>query len=187
MLAFTRPFALPAAIAALALVAATVMRSSNSAGVARRPDVIFVPTPVEVVRGMLELADVTSNDVVYDLGSGDGRIVIAAAKDFGARGVGIELDPEVLADARANLEDAKVSDLVTLRQGDFFDADLADASVVALYLTPSINERLISILNRRLKPGTRVVSHAFGMGDIPPLKTTVVDTRHIYLWKTPLK
>lgn len=121
----------------------------------------YVPTPEHVVLQMLELADVSSEDVVYDLGSGDGRIVIAAARDFGARGVGIEIDPELIKQARRNAEAAGVADRVEFRQGDLFEADLSDATVVTLYLWPDMNNRLRPKLKEDLDPGDRVVSHSF--------------------------
>lgn len=121
----------------------------------------YVPTPEHIVLQMLELADVSSEDVVYDLGSGDGRIVIAAARDFGARGVGIEIDHELIKQARQNAEAAGVADRVEFRQGDLFETDLSDATVVTLYLWPDMNNRLRPKLQAELDPGDRVVSHSF--------------------------
>jgi SAM-dependent methyltransferase len=148
----------------------------------------FVPTPHDVVNKMLELAHVSSGDVVYDLGSGDGRIVIAAAKAFGARGVGIDIDPARVAEATRNAQAAGVSNLVEFRVGDAMQADVSGATVVTLYLLSSANRRLQPMLQRQLKPGARVVSHNFGMGaDWPPEKVeqftdSMGSTRTLYLW-----
>jgi SAM-dependent methyltransferase len=150
------------------------------------PDVIYVPTPQPTVDAMLEIAEVTAKDVVYDLGSGDGRIVITAAKKYGARGVGIELDPALVARATANAAAAGVSDKVRFVNGNLFTSDIGDATVVTLYLLQSINERLRPKLIRELKPGTRIVSHVFNMGpEWPPARSAVVDRSPIFLWTTP--
>lgn len=151
----------------------------------RQPDVIFVPTPPEVVEAMLKLAGVTKNDVVYDLGCGDGRIVIAAARDFGARGVGIDIDPQRIREATENAQKAGVTDRVKIVQGDLFEADLSEATVVTLYLLPSLNLKLLPKLKKELRPGARIVSHAFDMGDWKPDKEQDVNGRHIYLWTIP--
>jgi len=159
-------------------------RSSQSA---QQPlDVIYVPTPAEVVRQMLMTARVGRGDVVFDLGSGDGRIPIAAVRDFGAaRGVGIELDPQRIAEARANADAAGVSDRVTFLQQDLFAADLAEASVVAMYLLPAINARLQPRL-RSLKAGTRIVSHNYDMGPAwKPAKSFVVENSLVHFWTVP--
>jgi precorrin-6B methylase 2 len=148
-----------------------------------RLDVPFVPTPQPVVDRMLSLADVKKNDVLYDLGSGDGRIVITAAKRYGVQGVGIDLDPVRIAEARANARKAGVEGQVKFVSGDLFKADLSDATVVTLYLLDSINRELRPQLWKQLKVGTRVVSHAFDMGEEwPPQKTESVDGRTIYYW-----
>jgi len=149
----------------------------------------YVPTPQQVVEKMLELAEVTANDVVYDLGCGDGRIVITAAKKYGARGVGIDIDPERIKESLANAKKAGVEKLVTFKLEDAMKVDVSPATVVTLYLLSSSNAMLRPILTKQLKPGSRIVSHAFSMGDWPALKTeTVADdsgfTRTIYLWKT---
>jgi SAM-dependent methyltransferase len=149
---------------------------------ARQPDVVFVPTPPDVVDAMLKLAKVTSGDVVYDLGSGDGRIVIAAAKTYGARGVGIDIDPERTREATANAKAANVADRVTFRTEDLFTADLTPATVVMLYLSPSVNARLAPRLMKELKPGTRIVSHAFDLASWKPQQRIVVSERPIFLW-----
>lgn len=155
---------------------------------AKQPDVIFVPTPNETVMEMLKLANVQPSDTVYDLGCGDGRIVIMAAEKFGAKGVGIDIDPQRIRESRENAKQAKLEDKVTFRQEDLFEADLHDATVVTLYLLTSLNTRLKPKLLRDLKPGTRIVSHTFNMGDWTPEKQ--VDTasgRRIYLWIVPDK
>lgn len=126
----------------------------------RSPDVVFVPTPNAVVDKMLEMAKVTAKDVVYDLGCGDGRIVITAAQKYNARAVGIDIDPQRIAEATANAKAAKVTDRVRFIEGDLFEADITPATVVTLYLLTRLNEKLQPKLLRDLKPGTRVVSHA---------------------------
>jgi ubiquinone/menaquinone biosynthesis C-methylase UbiE len=147
------------------------------------PDVAYVPTPQSVVEAMLELAAVKPNDVVYDLGSGDGRIVITAAKKYGARGVGIEIDEALVKEATENAAASGVSDRVRFVTQDLFKADIGDASVVTLYLLQSINERLRPKLVRELKPGTRVVSHVFNMGpEWPPQKELMVAPNRIFMW-----
>jgi ribosomal protein L11 methylase PrmA len=148
----------------------------------------FVPTPQVVVDKMLELAEVTKNDTVYDLGCGDGRIVVTAAKKFGAKGVGVDLDPERVKDSNENVKKNKVEGLVQIRQGDVMKTDVSGASVVCLYLLPRVNLELRPILQKQLKPGSRIVSHDFDMGDWKPLKKIeVTDTDGIehtlYLWK----
>jgi SAM-dependent methyltransferase len=150
----------------------------------RTPDIHYVPTPNNVVDAMMTIADVGPKDLVYDLGSGDGRIVIAAARR-GARGVGIELDPALVAEASRNAKKAGVLDRVQFIEGDIFKADLSEASVVTLYLLSSINERLRPKLLRELKPGSRIVSHRFPMGDWVPEKTMTVTGKDILLWRVP--
>ena len=147
------------------------------------PDIHYVPTSNGVAEAMLKLAGVTAADTVYDLGSGDGRIVIAAAKKFGARGVGVELDAELVKTARKNAQAAGVADRVTFLQQDLFKADLSDATVVTLYLSNSVNMRLRGLLQRQLKPGTRIVSHRFAMGDWQPEAERRVEGTTIYLWR----
>jgi SAM-dependent methyltransferase len=141
---------------------------------AQTPDVMFVPTNIRVALGMLQLAGVTERDVVYDLGSGDGRLVITAAKRFGARGVGIDIDPSLVADATHNADTAGVADRVTFRQADLFQTDLREATVVTLYLTSSLNLRLRPKLFRELPAGARVVSNNFDMDDWPADSTMIV-------------
>jgi SAM-dependent methyltransferase len=149
-------------------------------------DVIFLPTPPEVVSAMLDLAKVTDKDVVYDLGSGDGRTPIAAAKEHGARGVGVEFNPKLVALSRLNAENAGVADRVRFINADLFETDLSEASVVTLYLLGSLNQRLLPKLRKELKPGSRIVSHAFTMGDEwKPDAERTVNGKTIYLWIVP--
>lgn len=151
----------------------------------RAPDVPFVPTPHEVVAEMLRMANVTKNDVVYDLGCGDGRIVIAAAQKHGARGIGIDINPVRIQEAEENARKAGVSDRVKFMTQDLFETNLSDATVVTLYLLPSINLKLRPKLLEELKPGTRVVSHSFDMGDWKPDQSAQVEGRAIYYWVIP--
>jgi precorrin-6B methylase 2 len=151
---------------ALGLVAISVFGAEAFQTASRRPDVRFLPTPENVVQAMLTLADVTPADVVFDLGSGDGRIPIAAARTYGARGIGIEIDEQLVRLAKQNAEKAGVADRVTLIQGDLFQADISSATVVAVYLLPGLNIQLIPKFKRELRPGARIVSHHFAMGDV---------------------
>jgi len=152
----------------------------------REPDVIYVPTPEPVVDAMLNLAGVKAGDVLYDLGSGDGRIPIAAAQRFGVRGVGIDINPVRVREANANAETAGVTDLVTFKEADLFEEDISEASVVTLYLLQSLNVKLRPKLLAELKPGTRIVSHAFDMADQwKPEQTQEVDGTRIFLWTVP--
>ena len=158
----------------------------------RRPDVIYYPTPDETVAEMLRLANIKRGDVLYDLGSGDGRIPIAAAKQYGIRAVGIEIDPKLIAVARERARAAEVSDLVTFSNADMFRTDLREASVVTLYLSNKINLLLRPKLLRELRPGTRIVSHDFHMGDWEPQQVVRVPWngnlyRTIYLWTVPAR
>jgi len=171
----------------LAALAGMPFASTLRAAERRGPDVVFVPTPNDVVAKMLELATVTPDDLVYDLGCGDGRIVIAAAQRYGARGVGIDIDPHRVAEARANVRKAGVRDKVRIVEGDLFEADIADATVITLYLLTRLNERLKPKLLRELKPGTRVVSHAFDMGDWEPERKVFVGGSAVYLWRVPAR
>jgi tRNA G37 N-methylase Trm5 len=151
----------------------------------KQKDVPYVPTPQPVVDKMLEIAAVTKDDVVYDLGSGDGRIVITAAKKYGVRGVGVDIDPERIKEANANAVLAGVADRVKFIEQDLFKTDLKEASVVTLYLLPEVNLRLRPKLWSELKPGTRVVSHAFDMGDWKPEQKVEVEGKTIYYWVIP--
>ncbi len=150
-------------------------------------DVPYVPTPTAVVNAMLTLGNVKKNDVLYDLGSGDGRIVITAAQKFGTRGVGIDIDPQRVKDANQNAQKAGVTDRVEFRQQDLFTTDLRNATIVTLYLLPEINLKLRPRLLSQLKPGTRIVSHAFDMGDWKPQKVVKVGSETIYYWTVPAK
>ena len=154
----------------------------------KKLDVPYVPTPQTVVDAMLSMAAVTKDDVVYDLGCGDGRIIITAAKKHGARGVGIDIDPDRIKEANANAKLAGVSDRVKFIEQDLFQTDFKEASIVTLYLLPDINLKLRPKLLSELKPGTRVVSHSFDMGDWKPDKTeTVNGDRRIFFWIIPEK
>src|SRR5438105_6803343 len=152
------------------------------AWLAQTPDIHYVPTSNGVAEARLRLAKTTESGVVYDLGSGDGRIVIAAAKKFGARGVGVEIDADLIKQARKNAQKAGVADKVTFLQQDLFKTDLSEATVVTLYLSNSINTRLRSILERQLKPGARIVSHRFTFGDWKPDAEQRLEGTTIYLW-----
>ncbi len=157
----------------------------------RRPDVIFVPTPQDVVEKMLELAEVTKDDVVYDLGCGDGRIVVTAAKKYGCKAIGIDIDPKRVKESLERVKKNKVENLVTIKEGDIFKEDLSSASVVTLYLLPSLNVKLIPQL-QKLKPGSRIVSHSFDMAGVKPEKVVEYEakdgiTRTIYLWRAPIR
>ena len=178
-----------AAFGAIVLVSRTVsladLRWLIQSSRRREPDVIFVATPPAVVKAMLEVAKVTPSDLVLDLGSGDGRIAIAAAKEFGARGVGIEIDAELIDQARENARKAGVADRVQFLQQDLFQADISEATVVTLYLLPPLNLKLRPKLFNDLTPGTRVVSHAFHMGDWKPDQELEVEGRKVYFWIIP--
>jgi tRNA A58 N-methylase Trm61 len=154
---------------------------------ARSPDVIYVPTPPEVVEEMLRIAGVKAGDVLYDLGSGDGRIPIAAAKKFGIRAVGIDIDAERVWEAEQNARGHGVDGLVQFRREDIFQADFHDATVVTLYLHPAVNLRLRPRLWTELKPGTRIVSHQFDMGDWAPEKVVELRGRKVYFWTIPAR
>jgi SAM-dependent methyltransferase len=152
----------------------------------RSPDVIYVPTPQPVVDEMLELAKVNKDDVIYDLGSGDGRLPITAASKYGARGFGIDINPERIREANENAQEAGVTDRVKFLQQDLFTTDISNASVVTLYLLPDLNVKLRPKLFQQLKPGTRVVSHDFDMGDWKPDRTvTTAEGSTIYYWVIP--
>ncbi|HSP68516.1 MAG TPA: 50S ribosomal protein L11 methyltransferase [Bryobacteraceae bacterium] len=161
---------------------------------ARRPEVPYLPTTQVAVEAMLKLAGVTGDDVVYDLGCGDGRIVITAAKLYGARGVGIDIDPQRIREANENAKKAGVEQLVRFEENDLFQANIRPASVVTLFLLTSVNARLRPKLLQELRPGTRVVSNTFDMGDWKPEKEFTVDTgdegyfsRKLYLWTIPAR
>jgi ribosomal protein L11 methylase PrmA len=179
-------------IRSVVLVATMLVASMPGASIAfaqeaptRRPDVIYVPTPEAVVEAMLQVANVGKNDIVYDLGCGDGRIPVTAARKYGATGVGIDIDPQRIKEAKENVAKNNVGDKVTIIQGDLFEQDLSKATVVTLYLLPSLNVKLMPKLMKELKPGTRIVSHAFDMGDWKPEKELDVDGRKVYFWTIP--
>lgn len=163
--------------------------SADTQSPKREPDVVYVPTPDTVVAKMLELAKVSKDDVVYDLGSGDGRIVITAAKKFGTTGVGVELRPELVQEAKENAKKAGVSDRVQFLQQDLFQTDISKATVVTLYLLPQLNVKLRPMLFKQLKPGTRIVSHDFDMGDWKPDQVVQVQgpvrMHTVYFWTIP--
>lgn len=177
----------PALAIAFALLAGDARVAFAQAQTMQQPlDVIYVPTPDAVVRHMLQTAKVGPGDIVFDLGSGDGRIPIAAVKDFGAaRGVGIELDPVRVAEARANAVAAGVADRVQFLEQDLFTTDLSEATVIAMYLLPHLNARLAPTL-KALEPGTRIVSHNYDMGAVwPPAKSFVVENNKVHYWQVP--
>jgi precorrin-6B methylase 2 len=151
----------------------------------READVVFLPTPEHIAEQMLKLADVRPGDVLYDLGSGDGRIVILAARQFGARAIGIDINPQRIKESSANAEKAGMAGKVRFRNEDLFEANLKDATVVSLYLLPSLNLKLRPKLWRELKPGARVVSHNFDMGDWEPQQKVKLGDHTIYLWTIP--
>ena len=158
--------------------------AQTTAAPARSPDVVFVPTPTEVVDAMLRVAKVSGKDVLYDLGSGDGRIPITAAKRFGTRGLGIDIDPRRIDEANANAKKEGVTDKVKFMLGDLFELDLRPATVITLYLLPTLNLKLRPKL-LQLKPGTRIVSHDFDMGDWKPERTLEVGNRNVHFWTVP--
>jgi SAM-dependent methyltransferase len=174
-------------------VLSVAMAAAQSAAPRREPDVPYVPTTEAAVQAMLKLADVKKTDVVYDLGCGDGRIVITAAKNLGARGVGIDINPVRIGEAKENAKKAGVEKLVRFEENDLFEADIHEATVVTLFLLPHINLKLRPKLLRDLKPGTRIVSNTFDMGDWKPEKEAIVpDTdddsylsHKLYFWIVP--
>jgi SAM-dependent methyltransferase len=178
-----------------AFVLSVAIASGQNAEPKRQPEVPFVPTTPEAVQAMLKLAEVRKSDIVYDLDCGDGRIVIAAAKTYGAHGVGIDIDPQRIKEAKENAKKAGVENLVRFEENDLFQADIHEASVVTLFLLSSVNLRLRPKLLHDLKPGTRVVSNTFDMGDWKPSKEQTLDgttgvedsffSHAFYLWIIP--
>ena len=177
--------------AAMSLSTATLVAADQTAPIQvaqaaqpaqRTPDVIFVPTPQSVVDEMLKVTNVKKGDVLYDLGSGDGRIVITAAKRFGVRGIGIDIDPQRIAEANENARKEGVAHLVTFKQADLFATDISEATVVTLYLLPRLNVKLRPKLFSELRNGTRIVSHAFDMAEWEPEKHLKVEGRDVYYW-----
>lgn len=181
-----------AALTCLLAVRGFAAEAEQEPKIIREPDVIFVPTPNDVVAKMLELADVKKADVLYDLGCGDGRIVVAAAKKVGCKAIGYDIDPERIKESRENVKKSQVEELVKIEQQDVFTLDLSPANVVTLYLLPKLNVRLIPQL-QKLKPGSRIVSHDFPMKGIKPDKVLEFKSEEdnndhkIFLWTTPLK
>jgi len=173
------------AVIAVAVLIAVPVVAQPPARPARTPDVPYEPSPPAAVKAMLDLAKVGPGDLVYDLGSGDGRIVIAAVKDYGARGVGIDIDSQRITESNANARQAGVTDRVTFIEGDLFTTDFSPATVVTLFLWPEINLKLRPAL-RKLKPGTRIVSYIHDMGDWRPDQKMTVNVpngeRSVYLW-----
>jgi SAM-dependent methyltransferase len=173
------------AVPALAPETRVATTSTRAGALQRLPDVPYIPTPPAVVAQMLQMANVREDDVLYDLGSGDGRIVIMAAQRFGTRGTGVDIDPQRIEEARKNAQQAGVTDRVRFLQQDLFETDLSEATVVTLYLLSDINLKLRPKLWRELKPGTRVVSHDFDMGDWKPEKVVKMGGSTIYYWTIP--
>jgi tRNA G37 N-methylase Trm5 len=181
------------ALVALVLIAPVLLWGTArtvAQGTIKKPDVIFVPTPQEVVDKMLDLAQVKKGDVLYDLGCGDGRIVVTAAKKYGIKAVGFDVDPQRIKEAKENVEKNGVGNLVSIRQADIFEQDLREASVVTLYLLPELNVRLMPQL-KQLKEGSRIVSHDFDMRGAKPKKVVTVrsddqqEEHTVYLWTIP--
>jgi SAM-dependent methyltransferase len=184
-----KPISRPAAVCLLlfVLIAGAPYLPAQKTRPKRAPDVHYEPSSPEVVIAMLKLADVHEGDRVYDLGCGDGRIVITAAQKFGARGVGIDIDPQRIQEATENARKAGVTRRVKFRNEDLFESDIRKATVVALYLFPWVNLKLRPKLLAELKPGTRIVSHSHDMGDWPPEKMVEVNGERIYYWTIPAK
>lgn len=163
-------------------------KRSDSAAQLREPDVVYVPTPMDLVDAMLKVTKAGNGDVVYDLGSGDGRIPIRAVEKFNvARAVGIDINPERIREARENAKKAGVEARVRFSNEDLFETKISDASIVTLYLLTALNLKLLPKLLQELKPGTRVVSHAFDMGSWKPQQTLNIDGRQVYFWTIPQK
>jgi SAM-dependent methyltransferase len=174
---------------ARALPAALLLAPAARAQSEPRPtlDVPYVPTPMAVVDVMLDMAQVSKDDLLYDLGCGDGRIVVRAATRFGCRGVGVDLDPQRVTEARENAEREKVSALTRFEVGDVFQFDFAPATVVTMYLLPTVNLKLRPRLLKELKPGTRIVSHDFDMGDWAPQEKREISRSRVFLWTVPAR
>ena len=175
------------AVASSLAAPATLLAQAQKQPATQYPDVIFVPTPQEVVEDMLRLANVQKGDVLFDLGSGDGRIPITAARKYGIKATGIDIDPQRIQEANENAKKAGVTNLVQFRQENLFTADFRDATVITLYLLPDLNVKLRPKLWNELKPGTRIVSHQFEMGTWKPEKKLESNGRTIYFWTVPPK
>lgn len=180
-----RRVVLAALISTLFVGSAVAQTATQDKPALRSPDVIYVPTPHEVVEGMLKLAKVGQNDVVYDLGSGDGRIPIAAVQKFKAKkAVGVDINPDRIKEAHENHKTSGVGDKVQFILGDLFEQNIGEATVVTLYLLPTLNVKLMPKLKAELKPGARIVSQSFDMmGQWEPDETITVDGRNVYLWR----
>lgn len=172
------------AVLAIIVAAATVISAQQPT---RTPDIHYTPTRHAVAEAMLALAGVTPADVVYDLGSGDGRLPIIAAQTYGARGVGIEIDPRLVAIARQNAQDAGVTDRVRFVEGDLFTADISEATVVTLYLSTSMLRQLEPKLKAELPVGARIVAHQFRFSEWMPDRTIRVDSSDLFLWRVPAR
>ena len=180
-------FSLPArSLGVLAAVAMSIVALAGARADARELDVPFVPTPQAVVEKMLEMADVKEGDYLIDLGSGDGRIPVTAAKKYGINALGVDLNPVRVQEANENAKREKVTDKVEFREEDLFKTDLSKATVITMYLLNSVNMKLRPEI-LKLKPGTRIVSHSFGMGDWKPDQEEVVEGRTVYMWVVPEK
>jgi precorrin-6B methylase 2 len=162
-----------------------VLAQAQESGFESKKIVPFVPTPQEVVEGMLEVAQVNKGDVVYDLGSGDGRIVITAAKKYGAQAIGFEIDPARIKESRESIRQQGLEKLAEIREQDILTVDLSKANVLTMYLLPSVNLKLRPKILSEMAPGSRVVSHAFDMGDWTPEKVVQIDGRNVYYWTVP--
>ena len=177
------------ALIALLFASAIAQTPAPTTEPLKKPDVPYVPTHESIVDRMLTIAKVSRNDVLYDLGSGDGRIVITAAQRYGTRGVGIDIDPERVREANENAQRAGVTDRVRFILGDIFDADIRPATVVMMYLLPEVNLRLVPKLRAELQPGTRIVSHNYDLGDWQPQRTLTIPvdgTNHyVHFWVMP--
>jgi tRNA G37 N-methylase Trm5 len=169
--------------ALLVLPAARIVAETEAPS--RRPDVIFVPTPQKAVEKMLEMAEIKEGDILYDLGCGDGRIVVTAAKKYGIKATGIDIDPERVKESKENVKTNGVEHLATIKHADIFQTDFSDATVVTLYLLPDLNVKLIPQLEK-LKPGTRIISYSFDMEGVKPAEV-VRNPYTIYKWVTPLE
>lgn len=180
-----RPLVTALLVSLAVAVLTPLMTAATQKGLEEEPYVPYVPTPEAVVEEMLEIAHFSAEDIVYDLGSGDGRILIAAAKRFGARGVGIEINPDLIREANENAGQAGVAHLVRFVEGDFFAADLREATVVILYLLPEVNRQLLPKLLAELQPGARIVSYKYDLGDWAPAKTVRVSRGTVYYWIVP--
>lgn len=184
-----RAFPQPAATTLVLLLALFILAPGGSVPRAEeiKLDAPYYPTPQAIVDKMLDLADVKAGDYIIDLGSGDGRIPITAAKRYGTKGMGVDINPVRVQEAKANAVNAKVQDKVEFKQQNLFETDISKATVLTLYLMPRVNMQLRPRILAELKPGTRVVSHAFDMGDWKPDREVIVEGRTIYMWVVPEK